>query len=182
MDTETKHITDSADLTISIDGKKGLLKVIYRPVLLWEPFALVLGGIALLFVIFSGVLLTDEESIVGVMMGVIAWFVVLIISLSKRGITSHFSIQEGKLKRYMGGVYSSRIDASNKTLPLPEVVVVGIRRHVRKYGDGFEVFVSMNSKHTVEITGNDLSFSDSQLCAETIREFLGIQEKIKALD
>jgi hypothetical protein len=182
LDAGTKNILDSTDLTISLDNKKAVLTVIYRPVVLWEPFALVLGGIALLFVIFSDVLKIEEESVVYIPLGVIAWFVVLFISFSKRVITSRFFIHEGKLKMYNGGIYSSKFYSSNKSLSLPDIVGVGIRRYVRKYGDGFEVFVNMKSRDTVEITGNDLSFSDSQFCAETIREFLGIQEKIKAVD
>ena len=65
---------------------------------------------------------------------------------------------------------------------MSEVLRVGIRRYVRRMGDGFEVFLILNSKAAISVTGIDLTFSDSHLCAETIKDFLNIKDKIDAID
>jgi hypothetical protein len=78
-------------------------------------------------------------------------------------------------------MYSTSLDASDREINFPDIRQVGIKRFVRRGGDSFQVFLDVKDYSVLNVTTSSLSFADAQKCAEIIREFVGVQEKIQAV-
>jgi hypothetical protein len=176
----TKKILDTYHISVGQISEPSSLEVSWKP-FLWEPFVLMLGAVFFSFFIFGDVQ-TDDGGIVYLTFAAIGLVVIFLISFFKRSLASTFNSSNGQLALYKGGMYFSKIDASDRKIAFADIVRVGARRYIRRYGDGFQIFLVLKHRENLDITGTDLSFSEAQLCAETIREYLGIKEKLLAVD
>lgn len=177
-----KTIIASSKISVSLDEVNHCLKI-YSPATFFGEIIILLASL-----FFSCLIIKDNTTPVGddllfgfiVVLGLMFLF---IFSLMKRSYLSVFDLTKGILFQYKGGIYSSSLDRYEQEIKLIDISNIGIQKFPRRYGDTFQVFLGLKM-HTacIEITGKSLSLADAQLCAETVREFLAIKEKIDARD
>lgn len=171
-------IIDVFDLSLSINEDSSQLKI-YSRTFIWEFFVFGLVLIVCCILVLGAWLIT-ENGLMFVLASAILLPVLFFTSIMKRSYHSVFDLSKGVLFHHKGGIYSSSLDESDMKFELSDISRVGIRKLPRRYGDTFQVFVATKTISTLEITGMGLSFRDAQLCAETVRGFLKIQENIQA--
>lgn len=176
-----KTISDEFNIRLIGDTENNFLEILYRAPLFLTYFGLIANLILLLLALMS--FFNDDFSLdisYWGILGILLFFG--LISFSQRSIKSLFDKEKGKLTMYWGGIYFTRIFENTSVKIISDIKIVGIRRYVKRYGDGFQVFLLMHPDTILDITGDNLKPSEAQMCAETIKEFLKIEEKIKIMD
>jgi hypothetical protein len=175
-----KRVIESQRLSVSTDENATLL-MIYSPAFYWEFIVLGVGMVMFCIAAVSGFAVTTD-GIVFIGISVLALIFVFVFGTLKRTVSSMFDKPKCVLFCQQDGIYSTNLDAGDQEIKFVDIRHVGIKRYVRRYGDTFQVFLVTKNTSMLDITTARLSFSDAQKCAETIREFVGIQEKIQAMD
>jgi len=176
-DPFANRVIDSSDIIISKDDEATLLKV-YSPAFYWEFYVFIFIPVVICFIVTT----VGAEGMLPLVMSAIVLMFIFVFGFMKRTMLSVFDLSKGVLFHHQSGIYSTNLDAGDQEIKLTDIRHVGIQKHIRRYGDTFQVFLATKTSSALGVTTTNLSFADAQLCAEAIREFLGIQEKIKAVD
>ena len=174
-----KQLIKSRGLSVSTDETSSSLRV-YSPAFYWEFIILVIGVLLFCFAIGSGYAKT-VEGIVFIGISTLALVFIFAFGMMKRTVLSVFDKSNEELFHHQSGMYSTSLDASDREINFPDIRQVGIKRFVRRGGDSFLVFLDVKHYSVLNVTTSSLSFADAQKCAEIIREFVGIQERIQAV-
>lgn len=177
-----RKVVGSFNISVSIDEASNCLKI-YSPAFFWEPFALGIGLVICCVLIIYVSKLDENKMLINLISAIAILFLFLflfMLSLMKRTILSVFDLPKGALFYRKGGIYSSRLDEAEQEIELSSISRVGLKKIYSRYGDTFQVFLVVKRISRLEITGTGLSFADAHSCAEAIREFLNIQQKIQA--
>jgi len=173
-----KTIITSSKLSVSMDESANLLKI-YSPATFWVEVTIVFAVL-----LFSCILIVDNttpiaDDLLFVLVATLGLMFLFAFSLVKRSYLSVFDLTKVVLFHHKGGIYSSSLDEGDQEIKLTDISRVGIEKFPRRYGDTFQIFLVIRTSTSLEVTGRGISFADAQLCAETIREFLNIKEKIE---
>jgi len=176
-----KIILDNFNIALVGDVENKYLEVSYKAPLFLTYFGLLSN---ILLIIITLIFLFSKEFSFEIRY--IPYLVVLLFfgltSFYLTSIKSLFDKESGNLIVNFSGIYSTRLFATSKTELIGNIVKIGIRKQIRRYGDSFQVYLVLSANPFFSITGDNLKLSEAQTCAETIREFLGTKEKIEIID
>ncbi len=145
------------------------------------------GGEAALFLMVSlaGVMgflagAFDQEDLNGVGFYVaVLVAVLLIVSLfRKRKLTTTLDAANKTLVLNKAGILGTGLLSSKKELTRTQVKQIVIERFAKGYFGGYGVQIISASGDKAFITNQNLEFDDAQKCAEGVREFLNLEEKV----
>lgn len=115
--------------------------------------------------------------------GIILFWGWLIYSVfTKRTIRCWIYKNLSQINYFKSGVLSSSFDASEKIVTFDDVGGLRMQRHVRKYGDTFQVFLLLKDGSSLALSGADLNFEECQDAAEKIKNFIDPSLPVKAAD
>ena len=167
-------------LTITEDTQS--LRVKHYPEFLWYGFGFV--GILVVFLI---ALLTNPELLA---VAVLLLVVLVFFVFNARAFVCTIDKKTGLIHYHLSGVLMTSVDEQKSEYPVSEAVCLEIRRYVKGgrwswswFGvDTFQIFLLLNKNQSISLSPSNLSFSECQELAEQIRNFLGNEIPIKALD
>ncbi|MFZ5855485.1 MAG: hypothetical protein ACOYZ6_01515 [Chloroflexota bacterium] len=164
---------------VRIDSDLSVMWIESIPSYLFEILAFL--GLALLtLIVFLLGDLTDR--LVGILADVIFGGVLFFVALLKRKMRSSFNKSTGVIQYFRGGLLGTTLDEHKSDHKIADVTWLEMRRYLRRYGDTFQILLSIGRWEKVELTGRSLSFSECQACSEIIRNFIDPALPIKAVD
>jgi|GEM_PF-3473238 len=124
---------------------------------------------------------TDDKALVDSsgFYAVILIMVLLFASLfRKRIMTTTLDAAKKQIIFNKAGIFGTALFSFQKEFPQTEIKQIVIERFAKGYfgGYGVQIKFSMGEKHLV--TNQNLDFEDAQKCAEAIREFMKLEEKV----
>jgi len=159
------------NISISFHEHSRLLELVYEPSKVID--------VVIFIIILVGILAISDNAL---LRGLLIFALILfefVFGLEKKRFMSIFDLDEGKLVVKSQSVWFPKLNQDIQEIKIDDIERIGLRRYVRRYGDGFELFLTCKHQENL-LSGIDLSFSDSHACAENIREFLGLKTPIKA--
>lgn len=140
--------------------------------------SLLLGSLILLFVGLT----TDSYSSNGVLVFFVCAGLGTYGVLFVRDRSFILNKATGKISYEEGGILGSNSNRQEAEYSLQDVRAVEMKRHVRRWGDQFQIRLALGSENYVNLSSANLSFSACQDYATQIQQFLGADVPLKAVD
>lgn len=143
----------------------------------------ILAFFGLIFVTIYTFSINDEMEQITWIIGIIVFWGWLLYSVfAKRTIRCWIYKNLSQINYFKSGVLNSSFDTSEKTFPFGTVGGLKMQRHVRRYGDTFQVFLLLKDGSDLALSGADLNFEECQDAAEKIKNFIDPSLFVKAAD
>ena len=164
---------------IRIDSDSSVMLIESIPSYLFEALAFL--GLALLTLIIF--LLGDlDDRLVGILADVFFGGILFFVALSKRKVRSLFNKSTGVIQYFRGGLLGTTLNEHKSDYKIADVTWLEMRRYLRRYGDTFQILLSIGRWEKFELTGRSLNFSECQVGSELFRYFIDPALPIKAVD
>ena len=168
-------------LTISIEDSH-TLHIDHYPEFIWYT----LGVVGLLVV--AGISLFINPAIL--IYCAIAFAVILYKVFNERAFTCAINKKTGVIDYHRSSVLMTTLGEQKREYRVSQIQRLEMHRHVRGgqwswswFGvDTFQIFLLLGKEQRVPLSPANLSFSDCQASTEQIREFLGNETPVKAID
>ena len=122
----------------------------------------------------------DKEDLSGV--GFYVVVLVLLLALAsafrKRKLTTTLDDSSKSVIVNKAGIFGTGLFSSQKEYARNDIKQIVVERFAKGYFGGFGVQIKSSLGDKVFITNQNLELDDAQKCAEGIREFLGLEEKV----
>jgi hypothetical protein len=112
----------------------------------------------------------------------IAFIYLFYLGYNEREINCRIDIETGKLFYNRGGLFGLPIDYFEFYDSYENIVQVEVKRHIRKYGDAFQIRFLLKNGESLDVTGASLSFSSSQEIAKLLIKTLKMEIDFSAVD
>jgi hypothetical protein len=145
------------------------------------------GGEAALFLVISlsvlmgflaGALDKEDLNGIGLYVSVFVLLLVAYSSFRKRKLTTTLDASGKSAVLKKAGVFGTALFSSQKEFSQPQIAQIVIERFAKGYFGGFGVQIKTSSGEKIFITNQNLELEDAQNCAEGVREFLNLKEKV----
>ena len=122
----------------------------------------------------------DKEDLSGVGFYVVLLVLLLtfISVLRKRKLTTTLDESTKFVVVNKAGIFGTGLFSSKKEYARNDIKQIVVERFAKGYFGGFGVQIKSASGDKVFITNQNLELDDAQKCAEGVREFLGLEEKV----
>jgi hypothetical protein len=90
--------------------------------------------------------------------------------------------QTGQLHYFRSGVFGSRYDSQDVSGNIADIRQLEMKRRVRYGGDKCQLILLLDKNERLTLSDSNLGFGECQEFAEKIRDFLGSEIPIKAID
>ena len=175
----TKNIADFHSLRIQISPDPSTMLIEVTPDFSFNYIALI--GLVFLtiffFVIEDGLALVTLLLVELIFGGMLAYSI-----FTKRKIRCSINKTIGNIHYFRGGILNTKFDESESSYKIADATSLEMKRYVRRYGDTFQVLLSIRQWEKIELTGSGLNFAECQTYAEKIRNFIDPALPIKAVD
>lgn len=145
-------------------------------------FSLPLFGFAMalvLSVIFFSTLVLTQGALLALLFLVWSGYELL----TRRSLTCTIDKQSGDIHYSRGGVLDLQYGAQESHYPVSEISRLEMQRHIKRWGDTFQIYLLFNDGQRLPLSSSALHFSECQEFAEKIRGFLEIEGlPVKAVD
>jgi hypothetical protein len=101
---------------------------------------------------------------------------------SEREISCIINRITGIISYKRGGILGSSFDAQEAQFTFPEINALEMKRRVARGGDLFQIRLALSADYQLNLSSDNLSFSECQELAEEIRQFIGIETPLRAVD
>ena len=175
----TGNIVDLHPLRIHVNPDSSEMLIEYSPDFSINWIALI--GLAFLSAFLF--LVKDAEGLMTLIMLELIFGGMLAYSVfAKRKICCSINKTIGNIHHFRGGILNTKFDESESNNKLADVTSLRMKRYIRRYGDTFQVLLSIQKWEKIELTGSGLNFLECQTYAEKIRNFIDPTLPIKAED
>ncbi len=168
-------------LAVSVEDSH-TLTIRHYPEFLWYMFG-ILGIFAISFIS----LLTNRELLIicAILLVVMFYYI-----FNERAFTCFINKKTGLINYHRSGVLMTSLNEQKSEHDISEIKRLEMHQYVKGgrwswswFGvDTFQIFLLLNKNQSISLSPSNLSFSECQELAEQIRNFLGNEIPIKALD
>lgn len=155
-----------------------MLRVQSEPLFGGEAAMFLMVSLAGLMGFLAGAFDKEDLNGVGFYVAVLV-LVLLVISLfRKRKLTTTLDASSKTMILDKAGVFGTGLLSSTNEFTQAEIKQVIVERFARGYFGGYAVQMKSFSGDKVFITNQNLELEDAQKCADGVREFLNLEEKV----
>jgi len=170
-------------LTISAEDSQ-TLHIHHYPEFIWYTFGVVgLLGVAIVSLFLNpSILIYCAVVLAGIIYKV----------FNERAFTCTINKKTDVINYHRSGVLMTTLDEQEKEYPISQIQRLEMHRYVKggKWNlswsltgiDTFQVFLLLNNEQRVSLSPSNLDFSECQNVAEQVRDFLGNNLSVKAID
>ncbi len=122
----------------------------------------------------------DKEDLNGVGFYVVVSVLLLSLASSfrKRKLTTTLDASRRSVVLNKAGVFGTGLFSSKKEFSQAEIKQIVVERFAKGYFGGYGVQIKSASGNKAFITNQNLELDDARKCAEDVREFLNLEEKV----
>ncbi len=154
------------------------MRVESEPLFGGEAAMLLMVALAGLMGYLAGALDKEDMSGVGFYVVLLVLLLSLVSSFRKRKLTTTLDSSRKSVVLNKAGVLGTGLFSSKKEYTQTEIKQIVVERFAKGYFGGYGVQIISASGDKAFITNQNLELDDAQKCAEGVREFLNLQEKI----
>jgi hypothetical protein len=154
------------------------MRVQSEPLFGGEAAMFLMVALAGLMGYLAGALDKEDLGGVGFYVVVLVLLLSLVSSFRKRKLTTTLDASRKSVVLNKAGVFGTGLFSSKKEYAQAEIKQIVVERFAKGYFGGYGVQVKSASGDKVFITNQNLEFDDAQKCAEGVREFLNLEEKV----
>lgn len=178
IDKFSVKLLDTHNLFVAKTNELSQMRIQSEPLFGGEAALFLMVFLSVLMALLAGAF--DKEDLTGVGAYIVVLVLLLVVASTfrKRKLTTTLDAGGKTTVLDKAGILGTSLFASKKGFAQAEIKQVIVERFARGYFGGYGVKVITPTGDTVFITNQNLELDDAQKCAESIREFLNLEEKV----
>jgi hypothetical protein len=155
-----------------------VMRVQSEPLFGGEAAMALMVSLAGLMGFLAGAFDKEDLSGVGFYVVVVVLLLTFFSTLRKRKLTTTLDESGKSVVVNKAGIFGTGLFSSRREFAQADIKQIIVERFAKGYFGGYGVLIKAVSGEKVFITNQNLEFDNAQKCAEGVREFLKLQEKV----
>ncbi|MFN8382324.1 MAG: hypothetical protein U0V02_10310 [Anaerolineales bacterium] len=171
-------LLDTHNLFVAKTSEFSQMRIQSEPLFGGEAALFLMVFLAGLMGLLAGAFDKEDLTGVGAYIVILVLLLVAASTLRKRKLITTLNAVSKATVLDKGGVFGTGLLASKKGFAQTEIKQLVVERFAKGYFGGYGVKVITPTGDKVFITNQNLEFDDAKKCAESVREFLNLEEKV----
>ncbi len=177
-DTFSIKLLDAHNIFAGKTPELSAMRVQSEPLFGGEAAMMLMVVLAGLMGFLAGALDRDDLSGVGFYVVLLVLLLSLVSLFRKRTLTTTLNVSTESAVWNKSGVFGLGLLSSKREFALSEIKQIVVEHFAKGYFGGYGVQIEYASGERAFITNQNLELEDARKCAEGVREFLKLEEKI----
>lgn len=178
IDKFSVKLLDTHNLFVAKADELSQMRIQSEPLFGGEAAMFLMVFLAGLMGLLAGAFDKEDLTGVGAYIVILVLLLVAVSSFRKRKLTTAIDSASKMVTLNKAGIGGTGLFASKKEIACSGVKQIVIERFAKGYFGGYGVKLITSQGDKAFITNQNLEFEDAQKCAESVREFINLEEKI----